>query len=142
MSDNTDRDLLTVFKDGLNKGLRIINIRSKEAYDVLKIRNMLRRLDRRRKEAVFDMGSTVFRTFKHTGKIVEDTIGAKCAEIEKIEAEIGEWEERLELVHSNAKKALGSLKALAKPRVVGFCDCGAEIYEDTKFCGECFKKIE
>jgi len=88
------------------------------------------------------MGSTVYRTFKHTGKIVEDTVGAKCAEIEKIEAEIGEWEERLELIHTNAKKALGSVKAIAKPKVVAFCDCGAEIYEGAKFCGECFKKIE
>ncbi|MFI5322911.1 MAG: hypothetical protein ACHQ6U_05140 [Thermodesulfobacteriota bacterium] len=115
MSDNTDRYLLTIFKDGFNKGLRTINIRSKEAYDVLKIKNALRRLDRRRKEAVFDMGSTVYRTFKHTGKIVEESIGAKCAEIEKIETEIGEWEERLELVHANANKALGSVKAITKP---------------------------
>jgi hypothetical protein len=142
MSDNSDRGLLTIFKDGVNKGLRIINVRSKEAYDTLKIKNTLRRLDRSKKEAVFDMGNTVYRAFKHTGKIVEDTIGAKCAEIEKIEAEIGEWEERLELVHTKAKKELGSVKALSKPKVVAYCDCGAQIYEGSKFCGECFKKVE
>lgn len=143
MSDNPDtRDILTIFKDGVNKGLRIINIRSKEAYDALKIKNALRQLDRRRRDALFDMGSIVYRTFKHTGKVVEETIGARCGEIEKIEAEIEEWEERLRLVHVNARKALGSVKALAKPRVVAFCDCGAEIYEGTEFCGECFKKTE
>ncbi len=143
MSDNPDtRDILTIFKDGVNKGLRIINIRSKEAYDAIRIKNTLRQLGRRKREALFDMGSTVYRTFKHTGKVVEETIGARCGEIDNIEAEIEEWEERLRLVHVNASKALGSVMALAKPRVVAFCDCGAEIYEGTKFCGQCFKKIE
>jgi hypothetical protein len=140
--ETEDRDLLTVFKDGIGRGLRVLNIRSKEAYDTLRIKNTIRQLDRRRREAVYDMGAAVYRTFKHTGKVVEDTVSARCGDIDKIEAEIEEWREKLRLVHVNARKALGSVMALAKPRVVAFCDCGAEIYEGTRFCGECFKKLD
>jgi hypothetical protein len=140
--ETEDRDLLTIFKDGIGRGLRVLNIRSKEAYDTLRIKNTIRQLDRRRREAVYDMGAAVYRTFKHTGKVVEDTVSARCGDIDKIEAEIEEWREKLRLVHVNARKALGSVMALAKPRVVAFCDCGAEIYEGTRFCGECFKKLD
>jgi hypothetical protein len=140
--ETEDRDLLTIFKDGIGRGLRVLNIRSKEANDTLRIKNTIRQLDRRRREAVYDMGAAVYRTFKHTGKVVEDTVSARCGDIDKIEAEIEEWREKLRLVHVNARKALGSVMALAKPRVVAFCDCGAEIYEGTRFCGECFKKLD
>jgi hypothetical protein len=140
--ETEDRDLLTIFKDGVTKGLRVLNIRSKEAYDTLRIRNTLRGLERRKREAVYDMGAAVYRTFKHTGKVVEDTVSARCANIDKIESEFEGWKEELRLVHQNALKALGSIKALTKPRVVALCDCGAEIYEGAGYCGQCFKKLE
>ncbi len=140
--EREERDLLTIFKDGVNKGLRVINIRSREAYDTLKIKNTIGALERRRKDALFDMGASVYRTFKHTGKVAPETVGARCADIDRIETEIETWRENLRLVHVNAKKALGTVTALAKPRVAGYCDCGAEIYEGTRFCGECFKKYD
>lgn len=143
MSEILDtRDMLSMVKDGIHRGLRIVNIRSKEAYDALKIKNNIRRLARRRRDTVLDMGNAIYRSYKHKGSINGDNIQARCAEIEWIEGEIEEWEEKLRLVHLNAEKALGSVKALAKPRVVAVCDCGAEIHEGARFCGNCFKKIE
>ena len=139
--EREERDLLTIFKDGINKGLRVLNIRSKEAYDTLKIKNTIRQLERRRRDAVYDMGASVYRTFKHTGKVVEDTVAARCADIDRIESEIDEWKENLKLVHMNAAKALGSVKALAKPRIAAFCDCGAEIEEGARYCGQCYKEL-
>jgi hypothetical protein len=139
--ERDDRDLLTMFKDGINKGLRVINIRSKEAYDTLKIKNTIRQLERRKRDAVYDMGASVYRTFKHTGKIVEDTVAARCADIDRIESEIEVWREDLNLVHLNARKALGSVMALASPRVSAFCDCGAEIREGARYCGQCYKEL-
>lgn len=136
------RDILNRFKDGLNKGLRIVNIRSKEAYDTLKIKNSIRQLARRRRDTVLDMGNAIYRSYKHKGSINGESIQARCAEIERIEGEIEDWEEKLRLVHLNARKALGSVRALAKPRVVAVCECGAEVFEGTRFCGKCFKKIE
>jgi hypothetical protein len=63
-------------------------------------------------------------------------------EVEKIEDKIEESEEQLRLVHENAQKELGQLKAIAKPKVVATCECGSEIYEGVEFCGKCFRKVE
>lgn len=134
--------MLTMFKDGLGKGLRVLNIRSREAYDTLRIKNSVRQLEKRKWRAIYDMGAAVYRTYKHTGKVVEDTVAAKSADIDRIESEIEERRRELELVHSNAEKALGSVKALARPRVAAFCDCGAELNEGAKYCPECLKKLD
>lgn len=140
--ESEDRDLLTIFKDGLGKGLRVLNIRSKEAYDTLRIKNAMRLLERRKRQAIFDMGAALYRTYKHTGKVVEETVAAKSADIDKIESEIEQRRQDLENVHTNAEKALGSLKALARPRVTTFCDCGAELNEGAKYCPKCLKKLD
>lgn len=140
--ERDDRDLLTIFKDGVGKGLRVLNIRSKEAYDTLRIKNSMRQLERRKRQAIYEMGATLYRTYKHTGKVVEDTVAAKSADIDKIESEIEERRQELEFVHLNAEKALGSVRALAKPRVATFCDCGTEINEGAKYCPECLKKLD
>jgi len=139
--ERDDRDLLTIFKDGLGKGLRVLNIRSKEAYDTLRIKNSMRQLERRKRQAIYDMGASLYRTYKHTGKVVEETVAAKSADIDKIESEIEERRQELDLVHTSAEKALGSLKALARPKAAAFCDCGAEINEGVKYCLECLKKL-
>lgn len=117
MSETIDsRDMLSKFKDGLNKGLRIVNIRSKEAYDALKIKNSIRQLNKKRANAIFDMGNSIYRSYKHKGAVNGDNIESKCSAIEEIEKEIEEWEEKLTLVHEEANKALGSVKALEKPK--------------------------
>lgn len=139
--ERDDRDLLTMFRDGVGRGLRVLNIRSREAYDTVRIKNSVRQLESRKRQAIYDMGATVYRTYKHTGKVVEDTVAAKSAEIDKIESAIEERRRELELVHSNAAKALGSVKALAGPRVASFCDCGTELNEGAKYCPECLKKL-
>lgn len=140
--ERDDRDLLTMFRDGVGKGLRVLNIRSREAYDTLRIKNTVRQLERRKREAIYDMGATLYRTYKHTGKVVEETVAAKSAAIDEIESEIEELRGELEIVHLNAVKALGSLKALSKPRVAAFCDCGTELNEGAKYCPECLKKLD
>ncbi len=143
MSENWDtRDFLTKVKDGMNRGIWSINIRSKEAYDTLKVKNRIRVLSKRRSAAALDMGNMIYRTYKYTGKINQDSIEPKCVDIESIEKEIEEWEDKLKLIHLNALKSLGNLKALVKAKVVSICECGAEIYEGTEYCRECLKKVE
>jgi hypothetical protein len=63
-------------------------------------------------------------------------------DISSLEDEIEERQQELRVVHLNAQKELGSLKQLAKPIVVGRCECGADLYKGIKFCGKCFRKIE
>jgi len=128
-------------KEGLNRGIRIVNVRSKEAYDTVLIKNRIRSLKKRRTDSVLEMGNMICRTFKYKGKINQDIIETKCADIENIEREIEKCEEELKIIHLNAEKALGSVKALVKPRVVSTCECGAEIYEGAAYCAKCSKKV-
>ncbi|MEE9176072.1 MAG: hypothetical protein V3U19_07850 [Thermodesulfobacteriota bacterium] len=129
------------FKEGLNRGIRIVNVRSKEAYDTVLIRNRIRSLKKRRTDSVLEMGNMIYRTFKYKGRINQDTVKTKCADIENIEREIEKCEEELNIIHINADKALGSVKALAKPTVVSTCECGADIYEGAAYCAKCSKKV-
>ncbi len=139
---NETSDLFTKLRDGLNKGLRIVNIRSKEAYETLKIKNQIQKLAKKRRRNIEDVGNAVYRMFKHNNKFNEESIRLKCKDISTIEDEIEGREEELRMVHLSAQKELGNLKSLAKPIVIGKCECGAELYAGAKFCGTCFNKVE
>lgn len=139
---NEASDLITKLRYGLNKGLRIVNIRSKEAYETLKIKNQIQKLTKKRRRNIEDVGNAVYRMFKHNNKFNEESIRLKCMDISSIEDEIEGREEELRMVHLSAQKELGNLKSLAKPMVIGKCECGAELYAGAKFCATCFKKVE
>ena len=139
---NETSDLLTKLREGLNKGLRIVNIRSKEAYETLKIKNQIKKLRTKRRRNIEDVGNAVYRMYKHNNKFNEESLRSKCMDISSLEDEIEERQQELRVVHLNAQKELGSLKQLAKPMVVGSCECGADLYRGIKFCGNCFRKIE
>lgn len=111
----TDDDVLSKIKSGLNKGLRVVNIRSKEVFDTVKIKNKMQGHKRKRKKSVSDIGEVVFKMFKHKDSFDEESIRTKCTEVAKIEQEIQGFEEELRLVHLNAQKELGKLKAITKP---------------------------
>ena len=136
------RYLFNKVKEGLNRGLKIANIRSKEAYDTVLIKTRINSLKKRRTDSVLEMGNMIYRTFKYKGKINQDIVETKCADIENVEKEIEKCERELKIIHLNADKALGSVKALAKPRVVSTCECGAGIYEGAAYCAQCSKKVE
>jgi hypothetical protein len=139
MEDNTD--LLVKFKAGLNRGLRIVNVRSKEAYDVLKTKNQIQGKNRYKKKLIEDLGNAVFRTFKHKGNISEDGIKNKCNDILNLESDIDGLNEEIKNIHENALKELGKLKAITKPGEVIKCECGAEINEGLEKCPECGKEL-
>lgn len=135
------RYLFNKFKEGVNRGLKVLNVRSKEAYDTVLIRNRIRSLRKRREETVLEMGNALYRTFKYKGIINQEIIETKCKDIENVEKEIEKCEQELEFVHVNADKALGSVKALVKPKVVSACECGADIFEGAQYCAQCSKKV-
>lgn len=139
---NETSDLFAKLRYGLNKGLRIVNIRSKEAYETLKIKNQIQKLRKKRRRNIEDVGNAVYRMFKHNNKFNEEILTSKCMDISSVEDEIEERQEELRVVHLNAQKDLGNLKQLAKPTIIDNCECGAELYAGAKFCGTCFKKVE
>jgi hypothetical protein len=88
------------------------------------------------------MGNMLYRTYKYKGTINQEIVENKCKDIDNIEKEIEKSEQELELVHLNANKALGSIKALVKSNAVSTCECGALIYEGVAYCAQCSKKVE
>ena len=143
MADILDtRELYSRLKTGVNRGLRIVNIRSKEAYGTILIKNRLRALRNKRRDCALDMGNSVYRLYKYKGEISEESIKLKCSQIENIELEMDKCEEELRLVHLNAEKELGTLKALAKPAVIAICECGGELTQGSKYCSACSKKVD
>ncbi|NIP29563.1 MAG: hypothetical protein GTN99_01965, partial [Candidatus Dadabacteria bacterium] len=113
---NEHEDILEKFKAGFNRGLRIVNVRSKEAYGVLMTKNQIQGKNRKKKKLVEDLGNAVFRTYKHKGNINEDSIKDKCEDIIKIESDIDILYEEIQNIHDNALKELGKLKAITKPQ--------------------------
>lgn len=112
MEENSD--ILGKFKSGINRGLRIVNVRSKEAYDVLMTKNQIQGKHRGKRKLLEELGSAVYRTYKHKGNINEQSIKNKCESILKVESEIDELNDQIELIHENALKELGKLKAITK----------------------------
>ena len=111
-----DKDALTKIKMGLDKGIRVVSIRSKEVYETLVIKNKLQSKKKLLNKEKKLIGDAVYQMFKVQDKFDTDVIRANCVQIAKIEQEISDMEEELKLVHLNAQKKLGELKAITKPK--------------------------
>lgn len=116
MSDKVEyEDFFTKVKSGLNKGLRVVNIRSREVLDTVKIKNRIGSQKKKKRNALTDVGESVYKMFVQRDQFNEDRIREKCREVAKIDQQIKDLEEELEVVHTNARKELGRLKAISKP---------------------------
>ena len=110
-----DGDILSVIKNSIGKGLRVVNIRSKEAYGTVKIKNKISSNKRKRKKAVHEVGESLYKMFKLKDSFDNESLRTKCVEIAKIEQEQTDLEEELRVLHENAQHELGKLKAITKP---------------------------
>lgn len=113
--DSHNDDILAKIKSGINKGLRVVNIRSKEAYDTLKVKNKIQSHKRKKSAELRELGEFVYKMFKTRDEFDVDSIKSKCTQTALIEQEISDYEEELRLVHENASKELGKIKAITKP---------------------------
>lgn len=114
METNND-DILSKLKSGINKGLRVVNIRSREAYDAVRIKNRIQAHKRKKSKEIKEVGEFVYNMFKTRDELDTDSIKSKCVGIARTDQEISDFEEELRLTHENAKKELGRLKAISKP---------------------------
>ena len=140
--DITSADLLGKLRLGLSRGLRIVNVRSKEAYEVMKIRNEIGGKGKYKKKLIQELGQSVFRLYKHKESINEESIKSKCNQLTDLENEIEELNKRINLVHENALKELGKLKALSKPDNNLKCrKCGVENEQNSTVCSGCGSEL-
>jgi len=116
MSDHNDNgDILSVLKNSISKGLRVVNIRSKEAYGTVKIKNQISNNKKNQAKAIHQIGESVYKMFKLKDSFDNESLRNKCVEIAKIEQKQSDLEEELKVLHENALHDLGKLKAISKP---------------------------
>jgi NADH pyrophosphatase NudC (nudix superfamily) len=128
-------DFMDRVRQGFAKGVTTVSVKSKELLDTSKIKSQIADLEQRRKEALEELGNIAY-TMYLAGTFVEERLKAKCAAISELDGQIRSRRSELADIHARAQEVLG------KPKPISTCSCGAEIYEGTKFCGKCGKKVE
>lgn len=128
-------DFFDKVKQGVGKGLTTVSVKSKEMLETTKIKGQIGTLQEQKKDALEELGNIVYTMFLK-GAFDEERIKGKCEVIVGLDSQTKDKEEELKQIHLKAEEALG------KPKAVGICGCGAEIYDGTKFCGRCGKKVE
>ncbi len=112
---NHNGDILSVLKNSISKGLRVVNIRSKEAYGTVKIKNQISGNRKKQAKAIQQIGESVYKMFKLKDSFDNESLRSKCVEIAKIEQKQADLEEELKVLHESALHELGKLKAISKP---------------------------
>lgn len=128
-------DFLDKVKQGISKGVSTASVKSKELLEVTRLKSQINNIQKRRIDAIEELGNIVY-TMYLKENIDELRIKDKALEIQKVDSQIRNWENEIVEVQKIARESLGLVAS------IGACVCGAEIYEDTKFCGGCGKKIE
>ena len=135
-----------------------------EMPEVTKLKSHVEALQEKKKSTLEELGNTVYVMFLE-GVFDEESIKKKCESINEIDSQLKDKEEELKQTYLKAQEELKQtylkaqeelrqifldLKAqetqetqetAEKPKVIAICECGAEIYEDEKFCGKCGKRV-
>lgn len=124
-------DFLGKVKQGIDKGVTVVSVKSKEMVEVAKIKNQLGILTNQQGRAFFVLGENVYQMYLQNG-FNEEKIRNKCEMIALLGSQIHEKEVYLEQLHLRAEVALGKL----------FCSsCEAELPERAMYCSRCGEKI-
>lgn len=129
-------DFFDKIKQGVGKGITTVSVKSKEVFETTKLKGQIGTLQGQKREALEELGNIVYNLFLKGGFDEERINKGKCEAIAGLDRQIKEKEEELRQIHLKAEEALG------RPKAISICDCGAGIYEGSKFCGKCGKKVE
>jgi predicted polyphosphate/ATP-dependent NAD kinase len=128
-------DFLQKVKQGIGKGVTTASVKSKQVVETTKIKSQISGLEERKKAMLEELGNIVY-VMVSKSEIDQERLKAKCSAIAAVDSEIKQKQEELREVHLKAQQALG------RPKPLKVCDCGEAIYEGTKFCGKCGKRVE
>ena len=132
-------DFLDKLKRGIDKGVTTVTVKSKEALETTQLRSQVKDLQEEKQRGLEELGSIVY-TLYVQGKLETEgeRVRAKCATLAALDQKIRDKEDEIRQVQLKAQEALGR----TPPPSLGVCVCGAPVYEGTKFCGGCGKKVE
>jgi hypothetical protein len=124
-------DFLGKVKQGIDKGVTVVSVKSKEMMEVAKIKNQLGILRDQQGSAFFVLGEIVYQMYLQNG-FNEEKIRNKCEMIALLASQIQEKEVNLKELHLQAEVALGK----------SFCaTCASELPDGAMYCSSCGEKI-
>lgn len=125
-------DLFEKVKQGVEKGISAVNLKSREVVSSLKINMEIDALQRQIVAAFTSLGETVYAMTTHQN-FDEEQVREKCAEISLFKSQLAEKEKELEQVRIETGEALGK----------NYCSgCHGELADHINYCPHCGKKVE
>ncbi len=125
-------DFLGKVKQGIDKGVTVVTVKSKEMVEVSKKKNQLSFLREQRGKALFEMGEMIFQMYLQNG-LNEEKIRTKCETVALLGSRIMEKELELKQLHVKAEEALGK----------NFCTfCETELAENAIYCSKCGERVD
>ena len=125
-------DFLDKVKQGIDKGVAVVSVRSKEALEAARIKGRIGALAEEKKNALEEIGSLVYTLHLHGGHDFGGDVSAKCAAVTELDGQIKEKEDEMQRVHREASVELGIPVCIS---------CGDELSEDDMFCRKCGTKV-
>lgn len=121
-------------KQSIGRGMVAVGAKSKAMIETTKIKGQIGTIQEKKRDSLEELGNIVYAMFRK-GNLNEEKIKEKCLNIADLDKQIGEKEEELKQIYTETQEILG------QPKRVGRCECGAEVFEEAKFCGACGRKI-
>jgi hypothetical protein len=125
--------LLDKLKESVGAAVTSVSVRAGEGLDSLKLKSRIADLQRKKSDALQELGSIAYTMFARKAWD-QERLNERCGAIAGIDIDIQDAEKQLARVHTAADEALG------RPRSTAKCDCGAPLPEGVKFCGRCGKR--
>jgi uncharacterized small protein (DUF1192 family) len=124
-------DFFERVKDGLDKGLNTVSVKSKEVLETTRINSQIGGLKEQIARNQRELGEAVYE-MNLKGVFDQNGVKEQCDAITALKRQIEAKEAELQEIHDKAAAALGRLTCP---------NCKTEVAEGTKFCGNCGTKI-
>jgi hypothetical protein len=134
-------DFFDKLKQGLGKGVTIVSVRSKEMLDANRANSQIADIERQKRDALTELGSTVC-AMLDSGHLDEEALRIARASIAKFDDQIVEKQQELARIHSDAELALAEAPEASPGKGdPATCGCGLPIAVGAKFCRGCGKSL-
>jgi hypothetical protein len=140
-------DFFETLKQGFGKGVSAVSIKSKEMFDSNRVKSQIADIERQKKDALAELGTSVCRMVD-SGRIDEEVLRTARTLIAGLDQQISERQQELAQIHVDAQEALGTTQVAtgsqqppAASQGAHCTSCGASVAPDVKFCGSCGSKI-
>lgn len=134
-------DFFDKIKQGIDRGITTVSVKSKEMLDSQKVRGQVDTLKRQRRTSLEELGGIVYEMYKDGLALDETKLKDKYKELEELDIQVKNKETELEEIKRRAEEAL--VKPAEEAPASGIvCECGNPLPLDAKFCGKCGAKIE